>query len=91
MSILDPLTCGLAKIVTWNVFTEKLSVLPTGKTKVDKNVFNGYSPNSSITHESFKGFKDIAPNIKRLGKRYPVKKHHLLATFGITSWDNSKQ
>ena len=91
MSILDPLTCGFVKIVTYNVFTEKLSVLPTGKTKVDKKVFIGYSPNSSITYESFKSFKDIAPNIQRLGKRYPVKKRHLLALFGITSWDNSKQ
>ena len=91
MSILDLLTCGFVKIVTYNVFTEKLSVLPTGKTKVDKKVFIGYSPNSSITYESFKSFKDIAPNIQRLGKRYPVKKRHLLALFGITSWDNSKQ
>ena len=85
MSILDPLTCGFVKIVSYNVFTKKLSVLPTGKTKVDKNVFNGYFPNSSITYESFKSFKNIVPNIQLLGKRYPSKKHHLLATFGIAS------
>ena len=32
MGILDPLTCGFVKVVSYNIFTGKLSVLPTGKT-----------------------------------------------------------
>ena len=64
MSILEPLTSGFVEVVSYNIFTGKLSVLPAAKTKVDKsqqllellNVFNSYFPNSSISYESFKSF-----------------------------------
>ena len=99
MSIVDPSSCGFAKVFSYHLFTEK----PNSKKKPTENSkeyssrilrdqyarflsqFQYFEP--SIDYTKFKSnFQKITKNLQYLGKKFPEKKKTILSTFSWNNW-----
>ena len=102
MSLIDPLSCGFAKIAVFNILPTKLDLLKDegGKSneykgKVLKVKYNQYITYFSemdtfnVEYRQFvQSFKKIIFNIKGLEKSYRHKKQEILTPFSKNEWDN---
>ena len=101
MSLIDPLSCGFAKVAAFNILSTKLD-LPRDegeksneyKGKVLKVKYSQYITyfneidTFTVEYRQFgQSFKQIIPNIKGLEKRYRHKKQEIL-TFSKNEWDS---
>ena len=104
MSILDPSTCGYAKIALYNIFTEKQDKRDTNeplknyKGRVFSNQlckFKEYFSNNENFVVQYKKFTDnfpkIVPLIKNLAKSKKAIKDALLKTFSKENWEEAEK
>ena len=98
MSILDPLTCGFAKVVTFEYLTRNViknqNVAPTKNAKgsnfketyEELQVFFGINY-FKINYTTFRNkYPSIADQIRSIGKRNPDVKEHVFNTFSKSEW-----
>ena len=99
MSILDPLSCGVAKVALVNILTTKF-VNPNEKEtkkvyqgrllRCQYETFNNYFGNRESFTVGYKKFKDKFPSIitkiRDVGKRNVDQKNFLLNVFSEESW-----
>ena len=100
MSIVDPTSCGFAKVFSYLLFTERNSL----KKKPAENC-KGYESRilrdqyekflsqfqdcpKTVDYTKFKSnFGNIVKNLQTLGKKYPEKQRPTLASFSSDNWD----
>ena len=95
MPLIDPFSCGFAKVAVFNILSMKLD-LPKDEGekwneyngKVFKVKYNQYityfneTDTFNVEYRQFvQSFKKIIPNIKGLEKRYGHKKQEILTAF----------
>ena len=98
MSILDPLTCGFAKVVTFEHLTRNAiknqNVAPTKNAK-GSNLKETYEKLQlffgidyfKINYTTFRNkYPSIIDQIRSIGKRNPDVKKHVLNTFSKSEW-----
>ena len=98
MSILDPFTCGFARVVTFEYLTrnviKNLNVAPTKNAK-GSNLKETYEELQlffridffKIDYTTFrKKYPSIVDQIRSIGKRNPDVKEHVLKTFSKSDW-----
>ena len=104
LSIVDPTSCGFAKVFSYHLFTEK----PNSNKKRTENSkeyssrilcdqyarfvsqFQHFQPN--IYYTKFKSnFRKITKNLQYLGKNFPEKKETILTTFSSYNWHKLKE
>ena len=85
-SIIDPCTCGFAKIAAYSVFTSNAE---SGNLQLKLDTFLKYFDNRekfSTKLENFKYFKAIVANIRNVGKRNFSVQKDLMTFFGNENW-----
>ena len=98
MSILDPLTCGFAKVVTFEHLTRNAiknqNMAPTKNAK-GSNLKETYEKLQlffgidyfKINYTTFRNkYPSIVDQIRSIGKRNPDVKEHVLNTFSKSEW-----
>ena len=98
MSILDPLTCGFAKVVTFEYLTRNViknqNVAPTKNAK-GSNLKETYEELQlffgidyfKINHTTFRNkYPSIIDQIRSIDKQNPDVKEHVLNTFSKSEW-----
>ena len=89
-SILDPLTCGFAKVAAYTVFTEPYEKVENKKKfEILLDVFKSYFDNNQkfeVDVRVFTRFYAIVKNIRSLGKTYPKQRKDVLDFFSKKSW-----
>ena len=93
MSIVDPLSCGFAKIAVYNILSSKLNL-----DVADGEKHNEYKANTTyfcnmasfnIEYKQFTpNFSKITDNIKSFEKRYRDVKNIILETFSKAVWSD---
>ena len=98
MSILDPLTCGFAKVVTFEYLTRNViknqNVAPNKNAK-GSNLKETYEELQvfgvdyfKINYTTFRNkYPSIVDQIRSIGKRNPDVKEHVLKTFSKNEWN----
>ena len=99
MSVLDPLTCGFAKVLLYNILTEphnmhKQESEPTKNFKgrileMQYTKFQEHfrSENFDVSYTCFKdNFPNIVANIRGLNKRHSVTKDEIFHIFSYEIW-----
>ena len=92
MSIIDPLSCGFAKVFCYQMFTDRMQTNRNNNAKhqqseIMREQFDSpksqFTPDTlNVTYSQFKGnFQRIINLIKSLGKKYSSKKRELLEVF----------
>ena len=105
MSLIDPLSCGFAKIAYFNIFQDRCNL--TKQADEDKKVFKtrlfqaryqkfvDYFNDNAYFHVDYKKFIDkfpaIVENIHSLGKRKVDIKEELLTLFSKEKWKELPQ
>ena len=88
--ILDPLTCGFAKVFMYELFTNRFGIPQTGNLKenANKRRFENFCLRCKDTDKSFyKSFVDKGPGIiELLGKNSKTAKASSLKCFSTESW-----
>ena len=98
MSIVDPLSCGFAKVTVYHILSSKLNLdvvdgkkLNEYKVRLSKTKYNEYTTyfcnisSFNIEYRQFtSNFPKITDNIKSLEKRYRDVKKEILQTFSKT-------
>ena len=92
--ILDPLTCGFAKVFMYELFTNRFGIPQTGnwKENANKQRFEKLCLRYKDTNKSFyKSFFDKGPRIieriQLLGKNSKTAKAGVLKCFSTESWE----
>ena len=92
--ILDPLTCGFAKVFMYELFTNRFGIPQTGnwKENANKRRFEKFCLRYKDTDTSFyKSFVDKGPGIieriQLLGKNSKTAKAGVLKCFSTESWE----
>ena len=102
MSIVNPLSCGFAKVAVYNILSSKLNLdVVDGekhneyKARLLKTKYNEYTtyfcniPSFNVEYRQFtRNFPKITDNIKSLEKRYKDVKKEILQTFSKTVWSD---
>ena len=101
MSIIDPLSCGFAKVFCYQMFTDKTRTNQGNNAKQQSEIlreqFDSFrsqftSDTFNVTYSQFKdNFQQIINPIQSLGKKYPSKKGKLLEIFLSEKWTNIKE
>ena len=94
MSIIDPITCGFAKIYCYNTFTNTNITVTKQEDENEKEFksrilhqrFEEFCKTfavvaTKIEYDQLKKFNNIVKNVQDLGKSFPNKKKHLLDIF----------
>ena len=95
MSIVDPLSCGFAKVAVYNILSSKLNLEVVDgekhneyKARLLKTKYNKYTTyfcditSFNVEYRQFtRNFPKITDNIKSLEKRYREVKKEILETF----------
>ena len=103
MSIIDPLAGGFVKIFCYNTFTNKSTLkkdpsenLTCYKSRLVHHQYDTFLSTfslccQSVTYDQFKeNFKNIVGNVQTLGKKYTLKKKHVMDTFSLGNWVDLK-
>ena len=103
MSIIDPLTCGFAKIAAFNILQDQCGIRNENneskkifKTRLLKlqhqkylQYFDESKENYNVEYKIFiENFPSIVIQIRHLNKRYSDTKEELLDTFSKSNWDD---
>ena len=92
-SILDPLSCGFAKVRCYHIFTSKkcksandghLSSLEMKQTEFNSS-FNELE-SFRISQRVFRGFERIVKNLQKLGKVNKTGKLDVISFFSLQKW-----
>lgn len=95
MSIIDPLTCGFAKVAAYNIFNVKTSSKEkSAKAKIFKQQHEKFNQYFSKSEENFNvdykrfvdNFPKILKQIKDLNKRHGDYKNKFMKTFSKENW-----
>ena len=99
MSVLDPLTCGFAKVVSFEYLTRHVikiqNVAPTKNAKgsnlkeTDEELQVFFPIDYfKINYTTFRDkYPSIVDQIRSIGKRNPDVKEHILKTFSKSEWN----
>ena len=102
MSIIDPLSCGFAKVFCYQMITDRTWTNRGNNAKhqqseILREQFDSFrsqftSDTFNVTYSQFKNnFRRIINPIQSLGKKYPLKKGKLLEIFSSEKWTNIKE
>ena len=101
MSIIDPLSCGFAKVFCYQMFTDRTWTNRSNnakhqQSKILREQFDSFksqftSDTFNVSYSQFKdNFQRIINPIISLGKKYSSKKRELLEIFSSEKWTNIK-
>ena len=102
MSIIDPLSCGFAKVCCYNIFTkiknrsrESIGNPKHNQSQVLKERYQLFLEQfpgeiyGAVKYTSFSNtFKKIVPHLQSLGKKHPDKKNLLFDIFSSEKWSD---